>query len=81
MILVEKSGKSLFGSAVSGEGFVNVYKGTGRVLMSPVGKTTLLNNMQAQTADNSPSSSKGEKVSSAIGIAGEILEAALDAID
>jgi uncharacterized protein (AIM24 family) len=33
---VEKSGKSLLGSAVSGEGLVNVYRGTGRVLMAPV---------------------------------------------
>lgn len=33
---VEKSTKSLVGSAISGEGFVNVYRGTGRVLMSPV---------------------------------------------
>ena len=32
---VEKSGKSLIGSAVSGEGFVNVYRGTGKVLMTP----------------------------------------------
>lgn len=32
---VEKSSKSLVGSAVSGEGFVNVYKGTGKVLMAP----------------------------------------------
>lgn len=33
---VEKSSKSLIGSAVSGEGFVNVYRGTGRVLLAPV---------------------------------------------
>lgn len=33
---VEKSGKSLIGSAASGEGFVNVYRGSGRVLMAPV---------------------------------------------
>lgn len=33
---VEKSGKSLLGSAVSGEGFVNVYKGTGKIWMAPV---------------------------------------------
>jgi uncharacterized protein (AIM24 family) len=33
---VEKSSKSLIGSAVSGEGFVNVYRGTGRILMAPV---------------------------------------------
>ena len=32
---VEKSGKSLLGSAASGEGFVNVYRGTGRILMAP----------------------------------------------
>lgn len=32
---VEKSGKSLFGSAASGEGLVNVYRGTGVVLMMP----------------------------------------------
>lgn len=33
---VEKSSKSLIGSAVSGEGFVNVYRGTGKILMAPV---------------------------------------------
>ena len=33
---VEKSTKSLVGSAVSGEGLVNVYRGTGKVLMAPV---------------------------------------------
>ncbi len=32
---VEKSTKSLIGSAVSGEGFVNVYRGTGSILMAP----------------------------------------------
>lgn len=33
---VEKSTKSLMGSAVSGEGFVNVYRGTGKVLLAPI---------------------------------------------
>lgn len=33
---VERSGKSLMGSAVSGEGLVNVYRGTGKVLLAPV---------------------------------------------
>lgn len=33
---VEKSTKSLIGSAVSGEGLVNVYRGTGKILMTPV---------------------------------------------
>ena len=33
---VERSGKTLIGSAASGEGLVNVYRGTGKVLMCPV---------------------------------------------
>ena len=37
---VERSTKTLVGSAVSGEGLVNVYRGTGRVLMCPVAPTT-----------------------------------------
>ena len=36
---VERSGKSLIGSATSGEGLVNVYRGPGKVLMSPVAST------------------------------------------
>lgn len=34
---VERSSKTLIGSAASGEGLVNVYRGTGKVLMAPVG--------------------------------------------
>ncbi len=33
---VERSSRSLVGSAASGEGLVNVYRGTGRVLVAPV---------------------------------------------
>lgn len=33
---VERTTKSLIGSAASGEGFVNVYRGTGKILMAPV---------------------------------------------
>ena len=33
---VERSGKSLLGSAASGEGLVNVYRVTGKVLLAPV---------------------------------------------
>ena len=33
---VERSGKTLLGSAASGEGLVNVYRGTGKVLLAPV---------------------------------------------
>lgn len=36
---VERSGKTLIGSAASGEGLVNVYRGTGKVLLAPVDKT------------------------------------------
>lgn len=32
---VERSSRSLIGSAVSGEGLVNVYRGTGKILMAP----------------------------------------------
>ena len=33
---VERSTKSLIGSAASGEGLVNVYRGSGKVLMAPL---------------------------------------------
>jgi uncharacterized protein (AIM24 family) len=39
---VERSGKTLIGSAASGEGLVNVYRGTGKVLMSPVAASSSL---------------------------------------
>lgn len=35
---VERSGKTLIGSAASGEGLVNVYRGTGKVLIAPIDK-------------------------------------------
>ena len=38
---VERSGKTLIGSAASGEGLVNVYRGTGKVWLAPVSKPTL----------------------------------------
>lgn len=37
---VERSSKSLVGSAFNGEGLVNVYRGTGRVLISPTAPET-----------------------------------------
>jgi len=33
---VERSGETLTGSAASGEGLVNVYRGTGKVWLAPV---------------------------------------------
>lgn len=51
---VERTTKTLVGSSVSGEGLVNVYRGTGRVLMSPVAPTSSLfeatNTLAAKTA-------------------------------
>ena len=51
---VERTTKTLVGSAVSGEGLVNVYRGTGRVLMCPVAPTDSLhastNTMEAKAA-------------------------------
>jgi len=38
-LTVERTTQTLIGSAMSGEGLVNVYRGTGRVLMSPVALT------------------------------------------
>ena len=38
---VERSSKSLIGSAASGEGLVNVYRGTGKILLAPVTKLPL----------------------------------------
>lgn len=35
---VERSGKTLMGSTASGEGLVNVYRGTGKVLLAPLTK-------------------------------------------
>lgn len=37
---VERSGKTLVGSAVSGEGLVNTYRGTGSVMMAPMQPAT-----------------------------------------
>lgn len=39
---VERAGKSLIGSVASGEGLVNVYRGTGKLLMSPLTPTSSL---------------------------------------
>ena len=68
---VEKSSKSLVGSALSNEGLLNVYRGTGKVLMSPVAPTNSLisatNTVSANAAD------KKSNVSNVAGIAGSFL--------
>ncbi len=51
---VEKSTKSLIGSGLSGEGLLNVYRGTGRILMAPTiaGTMGLNTNGPEQTTAN-----------------------------
>lgn len=48
---VERSGKSLIGSAVSGEGLVNVYRGSGRVLLAPMQPATNVNTFAPEPTD------------------------------
>ena len=64
---VEKSTKSLMGSFVSGEGFVNVYRGTGKILMAPVVEgTTMVSKNQPEEAKKSSSASIVGSVASSL---------------
>ena len=60
---VERTTKTLVGSAVSGEGLVNVYRGTGRVLMSPVAPTNSLS-----SATNTLNATAAAKNSNTLGL-------------
>lgn len=66
---VEKSTKSLLGSAVSGEGLVNVYRGTGKVLMAPTAREKLSSTPSDSDSKNGQSKSKG-----ALELAGNVLD-------
>lgn len=44
-LTVERSAKTFVGSAVSGEGLVNVYRGTGKILMAPLTGTLKLRDL------------------------------------
>ena len=66
---VEKSTGSLMGSLVSGEGLVNVYRGSGKILMAPIVAGTTM------STSNSPS--EGAKTSSA-GLIGSVASSLLD---
>lgn len=59
---VEKTTKSLIGSMATNEGLLNVYRGTGKVLMSPVAPTDSL-----ISATNSVSAKAADKTSNVIG--------------
>ena len=64
---VEKSTKSLIGSGLSGEGLVNVYRGSGKVLLAPVNGQA----MAQRTGNNPPPTGNGS--ASAGSIAGAAL--------
>lgn len=49
---VEKSSKSLIGSGLSGEGLVNVYRGTGKVLLAPVNDQAMVQRKVSAPPDN-----------------------------
>lgn len=66
---VEKSAKSALGSLVSGEGLVNVYRGSGKVLLA---STTFGTNMASKNAPKEPG-----KTSSG-GVLGSIVSSVLD---
>lgn len=65
---VERSTKSLIGSAVSGEGLVNVYRGTGKILMSPYSPTNSL-----YSATNTISAKAAAPKSNTLGAVGGVL--------
>ena len=65
---VERTTKTLIGSAASNEGLLNVFRGTGKVLMSPVAPTSSL-----VAATNSVSAKAGDIKSNAFNAVGGIL--------
>ena len=73
---VEKSTKSLLGSGMTGEGLVNVYRGTGKVLLAPVN-----NQAMDQRTGTSPAPT-GSSGSGGIGaIAGSALGGLINALN
>ena len=70
---VERTTKTLIGSAASGEGLVNVYRGTGKVLMSPYAPT---NSLYAST--NTMSGKAAAPTSNTLGAIGGLIGGMLD---
>ena len=65
---VEKSTKSLIGSGISGEGLVNVYRGTGKVLLAPIGGQAMTQTHISKAPDNHAGSGANAVASVASGI-------------
>ena len=70
---VERTTKTLIGSAMSGEGLVNVYRGTGKVLMSPYAPTSSL-----YASTNTTSAKAAAPTSNTLGAIGGIIGGILD---
>lgn len=75
---VEKSGKSLLGSAVSGEGLVNVYRGSGRILLAP---TAANYNISQATSSSATAQSQSKTNQGTLGKAGKALDVLSDVLD
>ncbi len=70
---VEKSTKSLIGSAASGEGFVNVYRGSGKIWLAPVMASDYYAGQQ-NTVENSDQQNTADTVSDAIDVVSSIVD-------
>ncbi|MBO5293550.1 MAG: AIM24 family protein [Lachnospiraceae bacterium] len=66
---VEKSSKSLMGSALNGEGFVNVYRGSGKILLAPTVNGTTMSPANGPKTSNTTSSK---------GLVSSVVKSALD---
>lgn len=63
---VEKAGSSLVASAVSKEGLVNVYRGTGKILIAPTIKEKITSVPTDSDSSDSPSSNQSNNVINAL---------------
>ncbi|MBQ9431455.1 MAG: AIM24 family protein [Kiritimatiellae bacterium] len=69
---VERSSKTLLGSLVNGEGLVNVYRGTGKILMAPTLPGTL---------DEGSNAPKAEDAEASKGIGAKLLKGVSELVD
>lgn len=63
---VEKSTKTLIGSGISGEGLVNVYRGTGKVLLAPINSQAMTQTHTSKPPANTATTDSASVASSAI---------------
>lgn len=75
---VEKSGKSLLGSAVSGEGLVNVYRGSGKILLAPIAANY---NISPAASSSATAQSQSKTNQGTLGKAGKAIDVISDVLD